>query len=155
AYGEWIRMLRPLTLRSDPPLIQRDEKWRFVSRFEGWQILGRYLFDNDLDRFQDVALRVLSERDPKLKLPPDDRWKFTRSAERRLYSNTIREGMAETLALLGSHPKRLTSCSVGKPESIAILTVRRLLEGADWQLWASLKDVVPLLAEAAPDEFLD
>jgi hypothetical protein len=154
-YGEWIRNVRPMTLRPDPPVIQRDERWKFVSRFEGWQTLGRFLFDNDLDRFQKVAVRILSERDPKLNLPPEERWKFTREAERRPYSDIIREGIAETLALLGSYPKALVSCSTGKPESISILTVRHLLESTDWQLWASLKDVTPLLAEAAPDEFLD
>jgi hypothetical protein len=154
-YGEWIRILRPLTLRPDPPLIQRDERWKFVSRFEGWQTLGRFLFDSDVDRFQKVALRILNERDPKLKLPPDERWKFIRDAERRPYSDIIREGVAETLALLGSYPKALTSCSIGKPESISVLTVRQVLENRDWELWASLNDVFPLLAEAAPDEFLD
>jgi hypothetical protein len=154
-YGEWIRTVRPLTLRPDPPLIQRDERWKFVSRFEGWQSLGRFLFDNDLQRFEEIASRVLSQRDPKLKRPPDERWKFTQDEERRSYSNIIREGIAETLALLGSYPKALTSCSIGKPERVSILTVRNLLDSKDWQLWASLQDVLPLLAEAAPDEFLD
>src|SRR5439155_4005375 len=94
-YGEWIRSVRPMTLRPDPPLIQRDERWKFVSRFEGWQTLGRFLFDNDLDRFQKVALRVLSQRDPKLDLLPEERWKFIRDAEKRPYSDIIREGIAE------------------------------------------------------------
>ena len=146
-YGEWIRNVRPMTLRPDPPLIQRDERWKFVFRFEGWQTLGRFLFDNDLDRFQKVALRILSERDPELNLPPEERWKFRRDAERRPYSDIIREGIAETLALLGSYPKALASCSIGKPEVTNRLTVRHLLENANWQLWASLKDVLPLLAE--------
>src|SRR5438309_1958769 len=83
--------------------------------------------------FQRVALRILGERDPKLNLPPEERWKFTRDAERRPYSNIIREGVAETLSLLGSYPKALASCSTGKPESVSILTLRQLLENADWQ----------------------
>lgn len=153
-YGEWIGVLRPMTLRPDPPLIQRDEQWTFVSRFEGWQTLGPFIFDADLERFQRVALRVLEERDPKLELPADERWRFTPDAERRRYSDMLREGLAETLALLGSFPKSLASCTTGRPRTTARLTVRRLLEDADWKLWASLNDVMPLLAEAAPGEVL-
>jgi hypothetical protein len=33
--------------------------------------------------------------------------------------------------------------------------VRELLEDADWKAWASLNNHLPLLAEAAPDEFMD
>ena len=57
--------------------------------------------------------------------------------------------------MLGSHPKALTSCSPGKPETTAIVTVRDVLADADWVQWTSLNDLLPLLAEAAPGEFLD
>jgi hypothetical protein len=63
--------------------------------------------------------------------------------------------LAESLALLGSHSKALTSCSTSKAEMTAVLAVREVLSGADWVLWASLNELLPLLAEAAPGEFLD
>ena len=44
--------------------------------------------------------------------------------------------------------------SFGKAESAAILIVREVLR-RHWVLWASLHDLLPLLAEAAPQEFLD
>lgn len=154
-YGEWLGRIRPMTLRPDPPLIQQDEKWRFVSRFEGWQNLGSYLSNNDLDRFQKQALSVLREKDPKFTLPPEERWKASIHAKKPMYSDTLREGFAETLALLGAYSEALTSCSVGKPDSIAASTVRKILKDTDWVHWASLNDVLPLLAEASPEQFLD
>ena len=45
--------------------------------------------------------------------------------------------------------------SLEQPEITAITTVRKLFENSDWQLWASLDQLLPLLAEAAPEEFLD
>jgi hypothetical protein len=153
-YGEWLGEIRPMTLRPDPPLIQRDEKWRFVSRFEGWQSLGVFLSNEDLDRFLNQALRILREKDPKFTLPPEDRWKAQIQGKKPGCSDTLREGFAETLALLGVHPKALASCSVGKPDAVAALAVRGILKDADWVLWASLNDVLPLLAEASPEEFL-
>src|ERR1019366_6326225 len=58
-YGEWIGIVRPVTLRPDPPLIQRDEKWKFISRYEGWKFLGHYIANDDLDRFRTMAMEVL------------------------------------------------------------------------------------------------
>lgn len=155
AYGEWIRIIRETALRPDPPLIQRDERWKFVSRFEAWQFLGPYISDDDLDRWRAIAVQVLAEKDPRLDLPNEKRWAANIHGIARRYSALLREGIAETLALLGSYPSSLNSCSVGKPELIAALTVREVLKDADWILWASLNDVLPLLAEAAPGEFLD
>jgi hypothetical protein len=155
SYGEWLGKIRPMTLRPDPPLIQRDEKWRFVSRYEGWQSLGPHLSNNDLDRFRKQAVIVLREKDPKFSLPSDERWSAPVHGKNPEYSEVIKEGFAETLALLGSHPTALTSCSVNKPESIAAIAVREIFKGADWIQWATLDDRLPLLAEASPEEFLD
>ena len=134
-YGEWIETLRPDALSCDSPLTQLDEKWRFVPRDEGWNALGNSITDEDLDRLQETAASI---HDKPLK-----------------HSCFLREGLAETLALVGSRSKALSSCSHGKPENTAILTVRGLLENANWDRRASLDSLLPLLAEAAPEAFLD
>jgi hypothetical protein len=154
-YGEWIEILRPDTLRSDSPLIQHDEKWRFVARGEAWNSLGSRITNDDLDRFQKTAVTVLGERDPKFDLPKEDRFAASIYENALTHSHLIRKGIAETLTLIGSRPKALTSCSDGKAESTAVLVVRSLLNKVSWDRWASLDSVMPLLAEAAPDEFLD
>lgn len=154
-YGEWIGVLRPLTLRPDPPLIQRDEKWKFVSRFEGWQTLAQHLADADLDRFHKSVFNLLREPDPSLELPPEDRWRAGTLGKASKCSHRLREGMAETLALIGSHPEALSSCSAGRSAGVVAVVVREILRDADWKLWGSLNDILPLLAEAAPEQFLD
>lgn len=154
-YGEWIEILRPDTLRSDSPLIQNDEKWRFVARGEAWSSLGSRITDDDLNRFQKTAIRVLGERDPKFDLPKEQRFAAGIHGKVLTHSPLIRKGIAETLALIGSRPESLTSCSDDKAESTAVLVVRDLLSKASWDRWASLDTIMPLLAEAAPDEFLD
>ncbi|MGV3757124.1 MAG: hypothetical protein ACO1QS_17230 [Verrucomicrobiota bacterium] len=154
-YGEWIEVLRTDTLRSDSPLIQHDEKWRLVARGEAWSSLGSRITDSDLDRFQEMAVSVLSERDPKFDLPKEERYAAGIHGKLLTHSNLIRNGIAETLALMGSRGKALSSCSDGKAEDTARLTVRKLLNKANWERWASLDSLMPLLAEAAPDEFLD
>ena len=154
-YGEWIETLRADVLRSDAPLIQRDEKWRMVARGEAWSALGNRITDEDLDRLQEIAVAVLGERDPKFDLPKEERFAASLHGKELKHSAQLREGLAETLALIGSKSKALSSCSHGKVEATAIFAVRRLLENARWDRWASLDSHLPLLAEAAPDEFLD
>jgi len=154
-YGEWIETLRSDAIRSDAPLIQRDEKWRFVARSEAWSALGNRITDDDLDLLQEVAITVLGERDPKFDLPKEERFTASLHGKQLVHSRLLREGLAETLALVGSQPEALSSCSFSKAEATAVLTVRRLLSNANWERWASLDSLLILLAEAAPDEFLD
>ena len=154
AYGEWIETLRPDVLRSGTPLTQTNEKWRLVVREEAWNALGKQITDEDLNRLEKIAVMVLGERDPKFDLPEGERFAAGIFGKQLKYSKLLREGLAETLALLGSKPDSLSSCSDGKAEITAILTVRKLLYKASWERWASLNALLPLLAEAAPDEFL-
>lgn len=153
-FGEWIGKIREVALRPGTPLIQHDGMWKVISRYEGWYALGSKIYDEYLDRLRDFSSTVLREKDPKFELQPEER--FAASVHGKIFSHSsfLRRGLAETLALLGSHPKALVSCSFGKAEGTAILAVRGILDDADWILWASLNDLLPLLAEAAPEEFL-
>lgn len=155
SYGEWIGKVREIALRPGTPLTQRDGVWKFVSRYEGWYSLGSRLFDEHLDSLRKSAISVLRERDPKLDLPREERYAAQIHGKLLVHSRHLRNGLSESLALLGSHPKALASCSLGKPEATAMLAVREILTDADWVLWASLNDLLPLLAEAAPVAFLD
>ena len=153
-YGEWIETLGADALRSDAPLMQRDEKWRVVARGEAWGALGSRITDEDLERFQKLAVTVLGERDPQFDLPKEQRFTVSVYGKQSKYSARLRAGLAETLALLGSKSGALASCSQGKAEATDILAVRELLKDASWERWASLNPHLPLLAEAAPDVFL-
>jgi hypothetical protein len=155
SYGEWIVGMREVALRPGTPLTQRDGNWRFSARYEGWYALGPKLFDEHLGRLQHSAVAVLTESDPQFQLPGDQRYASSIHGKVLAHSHLLRNGLAESLALLGSHPTALTSCSRGQAEVTAVLTVREILADADWERWASLNDLVPLLAEAAPSEFLD
>ena len=154
-YGEWIETLRDDISRSDAPLMQRDEKWRVVARGEAWGALGSRIMDEDLERFQKMAVTVLKERDPQFDLSKEQRFAASLYGKQPKYSTRLREGLAETLALIGSKSEALSSCSQDKAETTAILVVRGLLEDVNWERWASLNPYLPLLAEAAPDKFLD
>ena len=154
-YEVWIEEVISDALRSDSPLTQIDEKWRFIPRGEAWNVLGSRITDKDLDRLRETSLMVLGERDPKFDLPKEDRYAASIHGKMLKYSLHIRNGLAETLALVGSRPDALSECSQHKIEGTVIQVVRGLLDGVNWERWASLDSLMPMLAEAAPDEFLD
>ena len=137
------------------PISLINGKWRVVDRKKLWQELGPRIFDRHLEKIKQCAVTVLSERDPRFDLPPDKRYAADIHEKALKYSSTLRKGLAETLALLGTNPDALTNCSPHKRKVTAVLAVRKILENADWALWGSLNDLLPVLAEAAPNEFLD
>lgn len=152
--AKWREELQELSLQDSPAVRQANGVWRVVDREKAWKEAGPRIFDEHLERFQKVAIAILGERDPKFELPHEDRSFATVHGKRMEHSSIIRKGVAETLALLGSRPEALSSASEGKAQLVACLVVRELLSPADPVLWATLNDVLPLLSEAAPDEFL-
>lgn len=154
SYGEWIGKVREIALRPGTPLVHWDSAWRFAARYEGWYALGPQMYDVQLDRLRIAATTVLREPDPRFTLPAEERPTARIYGKDLAHSRLLRNGLAETLALLGAYPEALVSCTTGKPETTAVLAVRAILADADWVRWASLNDVLPLLAEAAPSEFL-
>ena len=152
---QWTSNVREISLLPGAPIEQKDGRWKVAERLSSWKALGPRMFDGHLDKFQKVAIEVLCERDPQFELPSDQRYAASIHGKVMKHSHSLRKGLAETLALLGSHPQQLTSCSQGKAEGTARSTVSKILKRADWELWSSLNDVMPLLAEAAPKEFLD
>lgn len=151
---EWVGSTREVSLLPKSPLEQKDGRWAVAQRMEAWQATGPRIFDEHLDRFRRLAVGVLRERDPQFDLEPDRRFAARLYEKVLTHSDELRSGIAETLALLGSFPQFLTSCSQGKAESTAASAVREILSDADWTVWGSVNRHLPMLAEAAPEEFL-
>lgn len=152
---QWLASIRETSLLPETPIQQKDGRWKVAERLAAWKAIGPKMFDDHLDRFRKIAVEVLRERDPQFDLKPNQRFAASIHGKVLKHSHSLRMGLAETLALLGSYPEYLTSCSFSKAEDTARIAVHSIFEEADWELWASLNDVLPLLAEAAPKEFLD
>ena len=153
-YSAWITKAREFAPTPEIPLVHHEGDWKFTLRYEGWLNLGSHLYDEHLDRILSAAVAVLSEKDPQFELPPDKRYMAQVWKKVPMHSHALRKGIAETLALIGSHPEVLESCSAGKPEYAVRQAVKQILHGTDWVRWASLGNLLSSLAEASPDEFL-
>ncbi len=139
-YEKWTPKLREILQQAISPVTFINGRWQVMDRKGMWQALGGRVFDDTLEVLKQCAVTVLSENVPK-------------------YSNGLQKGLAETLALLGTDPDALTHFSRQhqgwKPKNMAGSAVREIFENADWKLWDSFYRLLPTLAEAAPNEFLD
>ena len=154
-YDIWISKIRELHQLPNSPLNLKNGKWCIPDRKELWKALGSRVYDDFLDRFEKCITSVLTEHDPKFDLPAEDR--FSAKIYGKILKNSpdLRKGLAEGLALLGNMFEYLTSCSQYKPEMIAVLAVRKIFENSDWIIWGSLDNLLPIIAESAPSEFLN
>ncbi len=158
-YDSLREELESLTSAQDPLFARFGSSIGLVSHFDAWLLLRRELRKDDLELFQSKAGAVFGEINPAFDLPPDDRWMASVLGKVRAHSGDLRLGLATTLALLGSHGDMEVAGSGLTGKDWASWTVRRILEAANQDktchLWASLRDVLALFAEAAPTTFLD
>ena len=137
----------------DPPIRREGQFWYFTAKKEGLLLLARHATQHDLERLEEVVVRVLGELDPRYTVEQAERWMHL---NRPRHSTQLAEGLAETLAAMGGLGKQIRIATMTSADWSARI-VRRLFEHAasDWRLWASLAPHLPLLAEAAPRQFLD
>ena len=155
SYEEWLKKAREILHCPGSPLSLNNGIWKVVNRSELWSLLGSRILDHDLDKFKSLAISTLSEPDPAFELPPEERHAASIHGKVLKCSQALRKGISEGLAILGSNPDACGNCSPGEAKATCKLVLWAILSDADWVLWGSLDSLLPALAEAAPDEFLD
>jgi len=141
---------------SDPPVRCIGNTWMMVSKEDSWSLLVRFVSREDLENFENVVLDVLGTPDPRFDLPANKRWTAGISGRSLPHSDLLREGLADTLALMGARSELTTFADGSSGQDRADRIVWRLLDKAneDWRVWASLSSMLRPLAEAAPGVFL-
>ena len=155
-YDEVLAVATRWVASPDPPLMRLRTCWSLVSREDSWLLLGPNVTRQQLDTFENVAVEVLGQNDPRYDLPAHERWKAGLQDKLRRYSGHLRKGIAETLALLACRSQAISIQDSVEPAQRAERVTRNLLaDNTDWKRWASLSSQLPTLAEASPEAFLD
>ena len=154
-YSDWIQKAADILNLPDSPFLLRNGRWEITERADLWNSLGSRISDRDLDAFKNAVLTVLTERDPSFDLPQEERYAAGIYGKVLKHSPELRKGLAEGLAILGNKSEVFSSCSPHKAKHVAISIIHEIFSNADWILWGSLNDMLPILSEAAPDKFLD
>jgi excisionase family DNA binding protein len=143
---------------NDPPFVRSGNQWHLASSEEAFLVLGHTLTGSDLDQWRKLAVEAISETDPVLDLPADEQPMAGLHGIRRKNSSVLRRGIAEGVALVGSHHDERMSdnnTAAEHAEWIVGQILRRANADDSGRTWWALSDVLPLLAEAAPYVFLE
>ena len=155
-YEELAETLLASSVGSDPLVGRKQNAWYLISPEDAWWILSGYLLRHDLERFRDVALTVLGRVDPALDLPPNQRWMAGALGKNPEHSRLLRDGLATMLVIMAAQGEEAPSpTSSARDMCEQVIGELLVAANADWRLWASLRNHLPSLAEAAPDCFLD
>ncbi len=152
-YDQFSAELVRWSSEDDPPVRCIDTTWYLTSEEDTWPLLGRFLTTEDVHRFQTIAIEVLGRSNPAFDLPDDQRWMAGVIGTPPEHSSFLRSGIATTLAIIGARGGGIRITGDSTLEMAPRRPVAQLLDSTDWKVWASLP--LGMLAEAAPDEFLD
>ncbi|MEP7125269.1 MAG: AAA family ATPase [Byssovorax sp.] len=149
-----------LRLIPDAATVRDQERWgratwRWIAEGDAWKALVGSIPAETLRRFHETVIAVLGKADPRFELEANERFAAAMHGKVLQESAALREGLVRALVRLALGDEDLVALHGPKRGSTAAsIVVRRLLE-PQWMRWASLADLLPLLAEAAPEAFLD
>ncbi len=151
SYIDLMRTLQPLLAEQDPFIEREHPIWLTRAPVDAFVQLGKWLTQDDLERFEKVATAVFSE----VVAPSDEA--FAPVEDGYSHSRFLRKGLAQTLlqiALL--HEEAHLDVPHKTPQAYVDDLIANLPGlKADASLMASLRDELIVLAEAAPDPFLE
>ena len=139
---------------ADSPITKVGDRWRFVSHEEAWHLLAPRLTSSDVQRFERVAIDVLGAVSPEFELPVEERYMAGAFGKVLPHSGTLREGIARSLALMGTRSDRPRNVE-GASYVPARVVSSVLGSSKRWQTWATLCDSLVVLAEASPEALLN
>ncbi|MCY4072009.1 MAG: hypothetical protein OXG60_11995 [Chloroflexi bacterium] len=154
-YTEWTRIIREVVGLSNPPIIDQNGIWKFVSRFEGWYCLGPLVDRSHLKRFFKITTEIFRLGALRKEVVQEDYYHDAMTGGEIFLSPNLQKGLIESLALLGSHAKALKSLDERYVAKMTNQAIQDVLSSIDAGGWSKLSKLLPLFAEASPSGFLD
>lgn len=153
-YAAVEALLRRWRNEPDAPVSLIGSIWRFIDVADAWMLLHKAVGMLLLERFEEASLTVLGESDPRYDLPAADQYAAAVYGKTMRHSDRLRTGMASTITMIAATSESQALVTERSGQECANRVVSGLLSHANSRRWASLSGLLPLLAEAAPDTFL-
>ena len=154
-YSEIEETVTKLLGLDDSPVWSVGGYQGVMSKIDALFAISHGVTKTHLNRFWGLAGNVLSESDPALELPEDQRWLAGLYDKLRDHSRVLREAICETLLILAVHGNDLFQERLGVDiESEVSSLIRGLLTPLTLETLLSQNQDLPHFAEAAPQVFL-
>lgn len=160
SFTEYRDQLHPFTSRDNPLLCKVEDAWVLTAPATAFALCINSVTCGHLEKLAEIVANVFGEIDPSIDLHPDERPYAALKDKKLRHSHWLRDGLAETLLRIVVIGNRLEESGAipgnGTCQSFVDQLIRRLPGlSEDWRLIASLRNELPVLAEAAPAPFLE
>jgi hypothetical protein len=154
-YESLEKVVTELSKQSDPPIRLLGNVWQVISKIDMWHIIAPRLTKLQLERLGIVAKQLIADIDPSFDLAPEERYMASIKGAVPLYSSRLKQGVADSLALLAAYGDNYLIETNLRPSDYVRIWVRQVFETSeDAKSWYSIGRSLPSLAESAPEEFL-
>lgn len=135
---------------NDSPLIHISNVWRLTSPLDLWTSVSKYITNEDLESLKECFKTAFFNGNPDIE--SNDDLPFSSLFKSKKFSNWSREGLCHSLILVG-----LRGDALQMPHSQQWVDsiIKELLFDASAELWISVNNELPLIAEASPKSFLN
>lgn len=156
-YLEFSNAINELSKENDPPIRRIGNTWQIISKFDLWLMIAPLITNVHLDRLGRVMETVIQDIDPSYDLPSEKRYMSIIEGAVPQYSKKIKRGLVDTLAILSVYGEEYTTQLGGeKPSILVSYWIKQIFkQNNNARFWYSIRDITTLIAEAAPDAFLD
>lgn len=152
-YDVWIKQIKKLLSQKSEYISFKNNYWKIEKKEE---LIERYCddyFDSDIEKFRKAIIEITKEENPRFDLESDKRIMSSILGKKMLYSKVIKKSSLETFSYMKSILYRFSNCEQELKKSFWSL-VREILEKASWKLYATLDDLLMILAEIDGKEYL-
>lgn len=151
-YSDYLVILNKWKNFEESPIIQIGETWRLTSPLDLWTALSSQLSSKDFQNIQECFSLAFKNRNPIIESEEKNNF-ASYFNKRNKYSNWSREGLTQSLILVG----RLNGIKISNldnPQNWVDKIIFDLLNNASGEMWISVDKELPLIAEASPESFL-
>ena len=152
-YEEIMGEIIKLKLDNDSLFSCKNGVWTLKNKKDLWIRVKDAFLKKEIKSFIEATGRILEERDPALDLPDNQRCFAPALRKNKKYSNNIRKGIVEGLALL-ANTDVFANCEACEVRLLCQHQIKHLLDNTAWTRWASLNQLINTIAEVSPNTFL-
>ena len=155
SFDIYEKQLRSILLLEETPIYNVGANWRLISHSDSWLYVAKYITDEDLNKFYDIAVEVLSETNPKYELDKSKRYMASFYNATPKYSGYLKKGICESLIVLSVLAKRYGLNTSVDPDFFVYKMINHIMSLSDENLLRSFGTNLMLLAEASPEAFIN
>tara|TARA_R110002012_G_scaffold300131_1_gene499652 strand:- start:2923 stop:6717 length:3795 start_codon:yes stop_codon:yes gene_type:complete len=154
SFEEYIEVMNRWKAIEESPIIQIGETWRLLSPLDTWTNIAPFLTSDDFEALERAFMHAYKRGNPVIQKSDSLLAQLQYVTPELKFSGWSREGLAQSLILIGYFGNRLQIPELPTPQDWVDRLMDILLMEASGDLWISLDQQLPLLAEASPYSFL-